>query len=372
MTGVLITGLGVVSPLGHSVGELTRRLAAGERATNTPGGGVMIDPIPLEAVPAEARGRIGRLDRVCRLFLAASYLAVDDAGLSLPAADAERVGLSFGSGLGCLLSDAEFYAKVVEQGAAAASPRVFAYTVSSAAAGEVSIALGIHGPNVTSHMGLAAGLGAIGYGYDLIQMGKADVVLAGGADANGPALVEALRDMRLLKDAEASHPFRDAVPGVWPSEGAAVAVLEREDRAHARQARTRARIEGYAAGFEPSLTSRVPDSHGVAAVLRRTLAVSRTAPAEIAAVVASAHGTPLDACEDAALRAVLADAADCPIVTPKQGLGECFGASGALGVAIAAGVLAEARQTPATVLISSLCYSGSIAAMVVSRTLEER
>jgi 3-oxoacyl-(acyl-carrier-protein) synthase len=85
-----------------------RRLAAGERAASIPGGGVMIDPIPLEAVPAEARGRIGRLDRVCRLFLAASYLAVDDAGLSLPAADAERVGLSFGSGLGCLLSDAEF------------------------------------------------------------------------------------------------------------------------------------------------------------------------------------------------------------------------------------------------------------------------
>jgi len=367
MTAVVITGFGVVSPLGHSVEELMRRLATGERAASVAGGGVMIDPIPLEAVPVEGRGRIGRLDRVCRLFLAASYLAVRDAALPLPVADAERVGLSFGSGLGCLLSNAEFYAKVVEQGAAAASPRVFAYTVSSAAAGEVSIALGIHGPNATSHMGLAAGLGAIGYGYDLIQLGKADVVLAGGADANGPALVEALRDMRLLKDAQAARPFRDAEPGVWPSEGAAVAVLEREDRARARHARTWARIDGYAAGFEPSFTTRAPDSQGVAAVLRRALAVSRRSPAEIAAVVASAHGTPLDACEDAALRDVLAEAAVKRTVTPKEQLGESFGASGAFGVAIAAGILAEPRPAAASaVLISSLCYSGSLAAMVVS------
>src|SRR5215470_13468360 len=275
MSPVVITGLGVVSPLGHSVAELTRRLLAGERAVTGPDGGVLIDPLPLDAIPADVRARLGRADRFCRLFLAAGFLAVDDAALNLDGADAERVGLSFGTGFGCLLSDAEFYAKVVEQGPAAASPRVFAYTVSSAAAGEVSIALGIHGPNTTSHMGLAAGLGAIGYGVDLIELGKADVVLAGGGDANGPALVEALRAMRLLKDAAAARPFHDAMPGVWPSEGVAVVVLEREDHARARGARLLARADAYAAGFEPTLTSRAPQHAGVVAALRRALAAAR-------------------------------------------------------------------------------------------------
>jgi 3-oxoacyl-[acyl-carrier-protein] synthase II len=359
-TMVVITGIGVVSPLGHSVDELARRWRAGERAASAAGGGVLIDSIPFDAVPADVRARSGRLDRICRLFLAASCLAVDDSGFTIANGDAERVGLSFGSGLGCLLSDAEFYDRVIAQGAAAASPRVFAYTVSSAAAGEVSIALGVHGPNLTLHMGLAAGLGAIGYGFDLIQMGKADVVLAGGADANGPALVEALRDMRLLKEASAAHPFVDAVPGVWPSEGAAVVVLESETHARARGARIRARVDGYAAGFEPTLTSRAPSAAGVVATLRRAMTASGHAPSEIGLVVASAHGTPLDACEGAALTEALGAATQPRIIAPKHSIGETFGASGALGVALAAGLAPNAP-----VLVSSLCYSGNVAALVL-------
>ena len=356
-----------MSPLGHSVGELVRRLGAGERAASGPGGGVLIDSIPLDAVPAEARARIGRLDRICRLFLAASCLAVADAELTIMDADRERVGLSFGTGLGCLVSDAEFYSRVVEQGPASASPRLFAYTVSSAAAGEVSIALGLHGPNVTSHMGLAAGVGAIGYGFDLLQLGKADVVLAGGADANGDALMQALRAMGLAKGADAARAFRDAVPGVWPSEGAAVAVLELEERARARRARVWARLCGYAAGFEPTLTTREPEIEGIAATVRRAVAASGRPPNDVDTVVASAHGTPLDACERAALRGALGDA-DRRLLTPKDGLGECFAASGALGVALAAGLLAQSGSATAdAVLVDALCYSGSVAATLLAR-----
>ena len=363
MPSVVVTGVGVVSPLGHSVDELTRRFRAGARAASGPDGAVLIADLPLDAVPAEARGRIGRLDRLCRLFLAASYLAVDDAALAI-ATDAERIGLSFGTGLGCLLSNAEFYDKVIEQGAAAASPRVFAYTVSSAAAGEVSIALGIHGPNLTSHMGLAAGLGAIAYGVDLIQLGKADVVLAGGGDAIGPALVGALRDMRLLKDAAAARPWQDSVAGVWPSEGAAVIVLEREDGARARGAHIRGRVDGSAAGFEPTLTSRAPQNAGVVATLRRALASARRSAAEIGTVLTSAHGTPLDACERAALDEALGIAPERRMLAPKHALGETFGASGALHAALGLGLMADAPEQ--ATLVSSLCYSGSIAAMVLS------
>jgi 3-oxoacyl-[acyl-carrier-protein] synthase II len=378
---VAITGLGLVSPLGHSVGQLSRRVAAGERAATAADGGVYVDALPLDVVPADKRARLGRLDRLCRLFLTASYLAVDDACIDLGSADPERVGLSFGTGLGCLLSNAEFYDKVVEHGAAAASPRVFAYTVSSAAAGEVSIALGIHGPNVTSHAGAAAGVAALGYGADLIRSGKADIVLAGGADANGAALIEALRAMRLLKRAETSRPFRDAVAGVWPSEGAVVAVLERGDLAQARRARIRAWLEGYACGFEPSLSSRAPVPDGVAATVHRALAAGGRAPGDIAWVMASAHGTPIDACERDALRAA---AGERIALAPKAALGEAFAASGMFAIALTAGLFEEGQLTagvalrldgtplpagPLTagpVLINDLCYSGTAAAMVIA------
>lgn len=363
MRGVVITGLGVVSPLGHSAAEMYRRVAAGERAVGG-ANGVLIEEIPLDAIPTERRARLGRADRICRLFLAASYNAVADAALALPLADPRRVGLVFGTGLGCLLSDVEFYEKIVEHGVGSASPRVFAYTVSSAAAGEVSIALGIHGPNATLHMGVAAGLGAIGCAYDLVRAGSADVVLAGGADANGPALAAALGDLGLLKDAGRCRPFSDAVPGVWPSEGAAVAVLESEESARARGARVWARVEGYAAGFEPTLTRRAPEVEGIAAVLRGALAASGRGADAIGAVIASAHGTPIDACEREALQAVLGEQPH-NILAPKQALGETFGAAGPLGVAIAAVRLAEADRPPA-VLVDSLCYSGSVAALVLA------
>lgn len=353
MTGaVVITGFGIVSPLGHSLPELARRVAAGEQAATTADGSV-IASIPLDVIPAAARTRIGRLDRLCRLALAASYLALDDAAVALPLAAPQRVGLVFGSGLGCLLSNAEFYAKIVAQGAAAASPRAFASTVSSAAAGEVSIALGVHGPNTTMHMGLAAGVAALGYAMDLVGGGRADMVLAGGVDALDAWLATALRDMGLFKTPAQARPFLDAVPGLWPSEGAAIAVVESAAHAAARGARVRARLLAYAAGFEPTLSGRAPLPHGVVATLRRALA-GQPAPAR---VLVSAHGTPCDAIERAALQAVGLGAV--PVVAPKACLGDAFGASGAFAAALAS----AGAPTPA--LISALCPSGSIAALLV-------
>ncbi len=391
MEPVVITGFGVISPLGHSVEELTARVAAGERAPVDDASGACVAAVPMAAVPADKQARLGRLDRLCRFFLAAAYLAVEAADLAIAPEEAERIGLSFGTGLGCLLTNEEYNRKVVAQGPAAASPRLFTYTVSSAAAGEVSIALGIKGPNVTAHMGFAAGLGAVGYGFDLIQMGKADVVLAGGADVIGPALAEGLRDMGLLKTLDAARPFRDAQPGVYPAEGAVVAVLERRARAQRRGARLWARIDGYAAGFEPSLTRRTRAHTGVAATLQRALTLSRHAPGEIDLVVSSAHGTPVDDVERAAVAEVLGAHATTLMLAPKAALGESFGASGTLGLVLAAGVVTQPQtwadgvaftvdgqsvdgaeagrrlRSTSVVAIDSLCYSGNIVSLVLAR-----
>jgi 3-oxoacyl-[acyl-carrier-protein] synthase II len=388
MTGpVVITGLGVISPLGLTPGQVAERFCAGRRALRPlsevgvgEAVGAPLDEIPVDVIPADKRSRIGRLDRLCRLFLSAAY---DDV-------HADRFALSFGTGLGCLLTNAAYNQKLVEHGPAAASPRLFAYTVSSAAAGEVSIALGIKGANVTSHAGLAAGLQAIGHGFDLISMGKADVVLAGGADALGAPLVRGLADMHLLKR-RAADPFSAPEAGVCPAEGAAVVVLERRDRARQRGARVLARIEGYAAGFEPTLTQRQREGTALADTMRRALARSARAAGEIGLVIASAHATALDAVELAALRSVLADSSTPAVCAPKTAWGEPFGAQGALAVVLATALLngpawpaddvvfgldgvplpradAQARlQRAQLALIHALCYSGPTVTLVLAR-----
>jgi 3-oxoacyl-[acyl-carrier-protein] synthase II len=388
---VAITGLGLVSPLGCSLDGLARSFAAGPPVVESAGDGWSVPEIPLQAIPDERRARIGRLDRLCRLFLSASYGAVEHARFAASGYDADRVGLSFGTGLGCLLTNEEYYRKVVEQGPPAASPRLFAYTVSSAAAGEVSIALDIRGPNVTEHVGTAAGLGALGYGFDLIQMGKADAVLAGGADAIGPALVRALRDMGLLKSFAGARPFRDHVPGVWPSEGAVVAVLEPRDRALARGVQPFGTVRGYAIGFEPTLTRASPRSTGVVGAMRRALLLSGLDAEDVGVVVTSAHGTLLDRVELEATREVFGTSNFTLLLAPKARLGETFAASGMLGLALTialarvdsvdgedVGFGIDGRPLPASVanerlragtvvMVNALCYSGSIVSLVFSR-----
>jgi len=396
---VVISGIGVVSPLGASLGELTARFCAGESALAPLPGvdgawGASVREIPLDVVPLDKRTHIGRLDRLCRLFLSAAYLAVDAAQLEIAEAEAERFGLSFGTGLGCVLTNAEYYRKLIEHGAAAASPRLFAYTVSSAAAGEVSIALGIQGANVTAHAGFAAGLAAVGYGCDLIRLGKADVVLAGGADALGPALIDGLRGMGLLKKTTAGPldavPFRDLAAGVCPSEGAVVVVLERAERAHRRGAPRHGRIDGYAAGFEPTLTRRSRESIGIRDTMRRALALSGHDAADVDIVMTSAHATAVDETEHDALAAVFAGAPETLLFAPKRAWGECFAADGVLSLALAASLMysappamadgvalrldgapAHAAQTrlasASLAMVHSLCYSGPTVALLLAR-----
>lgn len=360
---VWVTGIGLLSPLGDGVERLAARVRAQQTAieplSDCPDAyGAWIENIPLDLLPLEARARLGRLDRLCRLLLAAAFSAVDSAKLSIDAESAHRVGLAIGTGLGCLLTNAEYNQKLVEHGPAAASPRLFAYTVSSAAAGELSIALGIKGPNLTSHQGIAAGLGAVGYAYDWIRGGKADVVLAGGVDALGPALVAGLRDMGLLKSKRAAQPYVDVETGIHPAEGAAVLVLENAAHAQRRGAACLAVIKGHASGFEPTLTRRDRRPSALTTTMRQALSRSEVTPADVDLVVGSAHATALDDLE----RSAIGEAIGSPtLLAPKQFWGECFAAHGVLATALAIGLRSQLA------LIHALCYGGPTVSLVVGR-----
>jgi 3-oxoacyl-[acyl-carrier-protein] synthase II len=120
LDSIVISGFGIVSPLGNSPAAIAERVCRGETALGplsdmgmAGATGAVVPDISLDALPAEAHPRVGRLDRLCRLFLAATYRAVADAQLELPRIDGERIGLSFGTGFGCLLTNAEYYEKVV-------------------------------------------------------------------------------------------------------------------------------------------------------------------------------------------------------------------------------------------------------------------
>ena len=213
--------------------------------------------------------------------------------------------------------------------------------MSNAAAGELAIAYRLGGPLVTLTAGAASGLGAVGHAADLVRTGRADALVAGGADA----LDDDLRRWLAAGGLD---------PGRAPSEGAAVLVLERADRAHARGRPVLGSVEGVAAGFEPDPAgARAGD--GLAAAVATALEEAGRAPSEIRVLVSAAPPA-LAGLEARALGGVEPQT----IVRPKDALGETFGAAGALGLLAA---LAEAPPG-AALLVLDVCASGHVAALV--------
>src|SRR6185295_1433230 len=229
---VAITGAGVVTPLGGAP-EVWARASAGESASGA------IATLPLASLPDAVQARATRAERVTQLVLAAAGAALAEAGLGgTEGAPDPGLGVVLGTAFGCFLTNASFERRFAEGGAPAASPRLFAATVSNAAAGELGIAYRLGGPGITLTAGGAAGLVALGHATDLLRASRARALVAGGMDAIGEPLVRWLDGGGL-------------VVGRPASEAAALVVLEAEEAAHARGARVLAMIAGHTSGFEP-------------------------------------------------------------------------------------------------------------------------
>jgi 3-oxoacyl-[acyl-carrier-protein] synthase II len=299
----------------------------------------------LDALPEVVRTRAARAERVSQLALAAADAALLDAGLHLVDGEPRAgIGVVLGTAFGCFLTNAAYQHRVATGGPAAASPRLFAATVSNAAAGEIGVAYRLGGPAVTLTAGAAAGLTALGHAVDLLRAGQAGALVAGGVDAVDGALVSWQQAGGLE-------------PGRRPAEAAALLVLERDDAAAARGARVRGALLAHAAGFEPEPFA--PDAgDGLAAAVSAAVAEAGLVASDVAGVVLSAP--PMLAALESRAIASLAGAAR---IAPKDASGETFGAGGPLG--LIAGLAAVAPG--AAVLVLDVCASGHVAALVARR-----
>ena len=360
---VVISGIGAITPIGIERdglwGGLRRRRSAVRTVTR-------FDPAPFRShnaaevsdfVPGDHLDmkRSKRLDRFGQFAVAASGMALADAGIDLAREDRERVGAMMGSALGgCAYAEEQteaFYASGIRSVDTMLALSVFV----GAASCNVAIEYGLQGPNSTNGMSCASGTVAIGDAFRQVRDGYADVMLAGGAEAPLAPLCfgafSIIRAMSVRNDdpSAASRPFDRDRDGFVMGEGAAVLVLEEYSRAVARGAPIYAELLGYGTTNDAHhMTAPRPDGSQAARAMRLALDDAGVAPSEVGYVNAHGSSTPLnDATETLALKRVFGDrAATLPVSSTKGYYGHALGASGAIEAAISALCIANEWLPP--------------------------
>lgn len=351
---VVVTGVGVVSPLGDSPGALHAALCRGERGLGPPEAAELAAlPFLVDSLAGEVRGfdpaaylgegNFRPLDRTGRLASVAAELALSAAGWSPEARRGGDLGLVLGTMFGSVRTIAEFDRRALTAGPNYVKPFDFANSVINAAAGQAAIWHGLRGVNTTVAGGTAAGLQALAYAADLVGSGRAEAVLAGGADELCLESFLGFSRLGLLCSANGHGtgprpvPFEARRNGFAPAEGAALLVLEPAEAAAARGAEALAEVLGHGAAFDPS---RGGDPESAAAALVRAvssaLAAAGLEAGDVGCASLSASGSrTLDRVEARALGQALGPrAAELPVTAAKSGLGESLGASGGFQAAV--------------------------------------
>ena len=366
---VAITGIGAITPIGSGQAALWEGLQAGKSAVTSL---TRFDPsifrshlaaeIP-DFHPAdhmEAK-RAKRLDRFGQLAVAASRLALEDAGIDLTREDRERIGSMMGTALGGIAYAEEQLGNFLTGGLREVDPLLALSVFGGAASCNVAIEFGVQGVNSTNAMSCASGTIAIGDGFRAIRDGYADVMIAGGSEAplaplcyGAFALIRAM-STRNDDPAHASRPFDRNRDGFVMGEASSVLILEEWDRAVARGAKIYAKLLGYGSSNDAHhMTAPRPDGSQAAKAMQRALDDAGVAAHEIEYVNAHGSSTPLnDPTETIAIKRVFGDhAASLQLSGTKGYYGHALGASGAVETAICAQALVH-EWLPPTVNLES-------------------
>lgn len=343
---VVVTGLGLVTPLGTGVEKTWKALCAGESGI---GRITRFDPTGYDAQiagevkdfdPAQfiEKKEIKKMDTFIHYAVGASQLAVDDAKLTVAPEEATRVGVYIGSGIGGLGSIEHYHDVLREKGPGRVSPFFIPMTIINLASGQVAIRVGAKGPNSCAVTACATGNHCIGDAYRLIQRDDADVMIAGGAEAAitplgvaGFASAKAL-SFRNADPTKASRPFDKDRDGFVLGEGAGVVVLEELEHARARGARIYAEVIGYAMNSD-AYHITAPPEEGEGAVRCMEMALKDAGVAETDIGYINAHGTSTmaDAIETKAIKHVFGEQAyRIPVSSTKSMTGHLLGAAGGI------------------------------------------
>ncbi len=344
---VALTGIGAITPLGDAAATWSGLLAGGSGLVAAPAhlrraGCQVVGPADWFDVGAFlGRNEARRMGRFSQFSVAAAGLALADAGLEGYTGDG--LGVVVHTGAGGLI-EAEAAAGPAEARPTRVSPLFTPVYGPNMAACQPSIVFGATGPVLGGVGACAAGVQAVIDGLRVLQRGDAEVVLAGATDgALSPLILGSLANAGALAPAgddpaSACRPYALGRAGMVASEGAAVFVLERLDRARRRGARVLAVVAGGgSAGDAYHLAAPHPEGRGAASAMRRALADAGAVPDEVDALVAHATATVAgDLSEARALRAVFGAAPALAVTAPKAALGHGLGAAGAFGVLVAA------------------------------------
>jgi 3-oxoacyl-[acyl-carrier-protein] synthase II len=360
---VVVTGIGCVTPIGTGVDELWRGLQARRSAVRTIS---RFDPTPFRSrIAAEipdfrpqdfldAR-RARRYDRFSQLAVVAAGLALDDASLVLEREDRDRVGAMMGSALGGVAYAEQQAGVYASEGLRGLDPTLALSVFGGASSCNIAIEFGLSGPNSTNAMSCASGTIAVGDAFHAIRDDRADVMLAGGAEAPlAPLCYGAFAIIRAMstrndEPGAASRPFDAGRDGFVMGEGAAVLVLEERGRALARGAPVVAEVIGAAVTNDAfHMTVPRPDGSQAARCLTLAMADAHVRPGEVEHVNAHGSSTPLnDKTETLAFKTAFGAHASRLAVSGTKGYyGHPLGASGAIEAAVTALTLAREWLPP--------------------------
>jgi 3-oxoacyl-(acyl-carrier-protein) synthase len=343
---VVVTGLGVISPLGNDPDTLFSRLMAGESGirevtTESPRGtssNVAASAAFEPALYFPAQQRLDHVDRVSQFSIAAAATAVKDAGIDLTDALKLRSGVSFGTGMGAAYALEETFAQVLLRDPYRVKPLTVLRVMNNASAAHIAMQHGLGGPDLTYSCACSSSSVSIGEAYRQIRHAYADVMIAGGAEAPLTfAFFRAWEAMHVLAIPDPSDPAASCRPfagnrsGLVLGEGAAMVVLEEREMAIRRGARIYAEVVGYGSSND-HLHITKPSVEGQARAMELALADAGLDPAEVDYV--NAHGTATvlnDVTETRAIKRVFGDRAyRIPVSSTKSMHGHLLGGAGAL------------------------------------------
>ena len=362
---VVITGVGLVSPVGNDTEETWAALLRGQSG---------IAPITLfnaadfacrlagevkgfDPVSVIDRKDIKKTGRFIQFAIAAAQMAVDRSKLSMASEDPERVGVYVGSGIGGFEVIEREHTKLVEGGPGKVSPFFITATIVNLASGQISIRLGASGPNLAIATACTTGAHAIGESFRILERGDADVMICGGAEAAvTPLSVAGFASMRALSTrnddpARASRPWDIDRDGFVVGEGAGVLVLEELEHAQQRGAPIVAELVGYAANSDAFHANTPPeDGHGIYRVMQLAMQDADLQPQQVQYLNAHATSTPLgDRAEARAISRAFGESVSALLVSSTKSMtGHLLGGAGSLEAGITALALRDQVAPPTT------------------------